>query len=209
MPDILWPFEPSIHEPIVEEYGYASDVIVSSNGTEQRRGLRRHPVGSAEFSFREPTTYELAPMLSRLYLNTGNRWIVPLFWYASDLTASAAAGVFQLPVSTVNIPYQDPLGLGRYAVLWRDRYTTELVQVVAVSPSAIDIADPLAATWTPPRAFVIPCRIARLDPAHSYLRETGTSLAGRVRFTFDAAEDPEALVPFVMFGGGAVLPGGG
>lgn len=208
MADILWPFEPSLHEPIVEEYGYATDVLAATNGMEQRRGLRRHPVASVEFSFREPSTRELAPVFSLLYRNMANRWLVPLFWYGSALTGSAAAGVYQIPVSTVNIPFRDPLGLGRYAVLWKDRATTELVQIASLAASTVDVVDPLVATWTPPRVYLMPCRIARLDPLVSYVRETGFTLTGRARFTFDAAEDPEAFAPIVMFGGGAVLPGG-
>lgn len=201
----VFPFEPNGRDPIVEWYGYLTDVIGPSHeGREQRIQLRRHPTGAIETSFFSESRYEFQRMAALLFRKHAQLWAAPLWPYATRLTADAAAGATSLSLPTAYLPFTDPLGLGPYVLLWRDSRTFELASLNAIYPSLIELAAPLAAAWPAAGSYLIPVRTAYLEPMVPLLWETPELVTGRHHFTFEA-HGTDTVVPtltedFVVIG---------
>jgi len=210
---VVFPFEPNGLDPIVEWYGYLTDVIGPSyEGNEQRVQLRRHPTGAIETSFFSESRYEFQRMTALLFRKHSQIWAAPLWPYATRLTADASAAATSLPVLTAGLPFTDPLGLGPYALLWKDSKTFELVSLNAIYPSSIELAVPLVATWSAASSYLIPVRTAFLEPTVPLRWETPELVTSRHHFSFECHGTtnivPTVTDEFVVVDEGAVVPGG-
>jgi len=185
-PPQAWPFLANAVDEIVEEYGYLTDVESYDDGSEQRMQLRRHPVGSLEYSFFGFDLVDGQAAQLLLYANRTKSWVVPHWPHARPLQSAATAGDGVLLVDTTNAPFQDPLGLGPYALVWRDARTYEVVTITEVDPGQIVLSAPLAKSWAVPGTYVIPCRVGVLDGSIEPQWDTGTVHSGRLRFSFNA-----------------------
>lgn len=194
MPDPqVWPIEAKFGEgrDVIEHYGYATDIITAESGAEQRIGLRRHPVERLEFSFlcmrEELREGQIANAL--LYANLAKKWIVPFFHRSAPLQAAAGIGTNTLLLDTTNIPFRDVLGLGKYAVLWRDADTYEAVQIDVLTTASIQTVNPLTKSWSVPGTWVLPARVGILEQPAAMTWLTSRIASGRLSFTFDAYEE--------------------
>jgi len=185
---VVFPFEANGKDPPRERYGYATDVQKAEAGLEQRRKLRRHPTGSIEFSYFSREPWEFQRLNALLFRKQAQRWSVPLWPYATRLTADVAAGATSLSVVTAYVPWTDPLGLGPYALLWASSRSFELVKLNAVYPTRLELLDaaPTAAAWPMASTWVLPVRVALLEPTVPLQWESSELLTGRIRATFDA-----------------------
>jgi len=191
----VFPFEPNGGDTIIEWYGYLTDIIGPAyEGQEQRVQLRRHPTGAIETSFFSETTYEFQRMLGLLFRKHGQVWAAPLWPYATRLTADAAAGDTIVQAVTAGIPFTDPLGLGPYALLWKNSKTFELLALNAIYPSSLELVTPLAAAWPSAGTFLIPIRTAFLDSTVPLRWETPQLVTGRHHFTFES-HGTDTIVP--------------
>lgn len=184
----VWPFEPNIVDPVREEYGYATDVIRSYDGSEQRVALRRHPTGAIEFGFLLDDVWEAQRANVLLHRKQAQRWAAPLWPYRRRLEADVAAGDVAVTVTTAPLPFSDPAQLGPYALLWRSARAFELVQLNAVYPTYLELlgSAPAAAAWPAGTTWVIPVRVARLEARVEGEWLTGRAFQGRIRFLFEA-----------------------
>jgi hypothetical protein len=205
---VTWPFMANAGSPMVEEYGYETDVIGSYRKLEQRMRLRRHPVGSYEFAFTlDQRDAQRANAL--LYRHHAHLWAVPLWHYAAKSTGNIFAGAMAVPLVTANVSFTDLLGFGSYALLWRSPQSFELLPLTAIYPSRIDFAAPTAGAWAL-NSYVIPVRQGRIDTSYGVAWETTQLVTGRIKFLFDAynigapiptyATDP-AVTDTIIFGG--------
>lgn len=192
---VVWPVEPNAKDGIIETYGYMTDVIPGyRRGIEQRAQLRRHPVGGVEFSFLCDELREAQRISVLLQRKRAQQWIVPLWQYRAAPTANVSPGAVEISVVTANIPFTDPLGLGPYAVLWRNSQEYEVVYLNAIFPSKVELAAPVAGTWPSASVELLPCRVGRLEQPPSTPWLTPRLLTGRVRFDFDAWSE-DNIVP--------------
>jgi len=190
---VVWALEPNISDPVVETYGYMTDVI-ELRRREQRVQLRRHPIGAIEFSFFCENPLEGQRTAVLIHRKRAQPWIVPLWQYRSRPTADVTAGATEVQVVTSLIPFTDPLGLGPYALLWRSSSSYELVHLNAIYPTKLELAQPVAGNWTAGSVEVLPCRVGRLEQAPRTPWLTPQVLTGRVRFDFDCWSD-DNIVP--------------
>lgn len=200
----VWRNEPNLTDSIIEEYGYMTGLMTSRDGTEQRRALRRHPVGSLEFSIML-NGREAWEALTRLHGHHPDTWVVPLWQHARRLTSAVTAGDSTLYASTDGARFLDVAGLGRWAILWTRWDTYELVEITDVTPSQVDLLQPTLASWATNVTWLLPCRVGRLMDTHGVRWFDKDALTARVRFSFDAAMTDDAIAAHVMIGG-AVLP---
>jgi len=202
----VWAVEPNAAEPIIESYGYLTDIIPGyREGMEQRVQLRRHPTGSIEFAFLSTDLWEAQRTAVLLQRRRAQPWIVPLWQYRARPTADIAPGATEIAIVTASIPFTDPLGLGPYAVLWRDSRYFEVVALNAIYPSRLELASPVVGTWPASSVEVLPARVGRLyrNPSTPWL--TRSVPTGRVRFDFECWSD-DNIVP-VLTDDYAVLGG--
>jgi len=186
MPDpVVWPLQPNWQEKIVEGYGYRTAVLVADDSSEQRKGLRRHPAGSIEFSFMSAEAREAQAAMALLLANGDKLWAVPLWPYVCRLTAPTSIGALTLPCDTAGAPFQDPLGLGDFVLVWKDYLTWELLEIQGVTGVSVDLGNPATMAWPASQSLVIPIRLGRLVPEFSAIWETGVVLSGRLHFDFE------------------------
>lgn len=183
---ILWPFQPNSDETLTEEYGYETCIIQSYSAQEQRIALRRHPIGSVDFAFLFRSTWEAQRANALLYRKHAKRWAVPL-WHYGVPVQSASAGTNTIVVATAGVPWQDLLGLGPYAVLWRSSSECELVAFQTIQSDSVQTVSPLSASYSSP-TWLLPARVARLGSVYAVTWENGIVASGRIRFEFESWE---------------------
>ena len=185
----VFPFPANAAEPIQENYGYLTAIQSSSDGTEQRQQLRRHPVGSVEFTYLCANESEAQALTALLYANQDKVLAIPLWHYASPLMADAPIGATRFTQFTASIPYQDPLGLGPYILFYKTPASYELRGIARIFTNSIWLSEPTVQNWTAASGTkVIPVRLGRLDTSIPTTWQTSKVLTGRIKFTFDAAE---------------------
>jgi hypothetical protein len=186
----VFPAMANLSEEPVEAYGYLSDVRISQSGKEQRIQLRRHPVGGIEFAYLCPDLTDGQHIAALLYAHRIKPWVVPLWCHARTLGGSVGLGGTSITVDTVNAPFQDPLGLGLYAVIWSGPRTYEAVRIDTVSPTSITLLAGTTRSWAIQGTYVIPARVGYLvDEVVEHDWITSKITGGRVRFTFDAVRE--------------------
>lgn len=200
----VWPAQANLSEEVVESYGYLTNILTAQNGDEQRIQLRRHPRGGISFAYLCPNLVDGQHVSALLYANRVKPWVVPLWCYARKLGADVGVGGTALTVDTVNAPFQDPLGLGLYAVLWSATRSYEAVQIQTVSPTSISLLAGTGKAWTSAQTWVLPARVGYLvDEVAELNWITGALVGGRAHFTFDAVDEVLAVAPSsgtVVFG---------
>jgi len=208
----VWSVPANLAEPVVEEYGYAVDVLQASDGSEQRFLLRAHPVGAIDFYFSGSDAAECSLIEGLFYGGQPDLWIVPLWMHGRLLTGGdLSPGATSVPCDTVSAPFQDPSGLGPVAILWKNPGTYEVVNLTGVSPTALTVSPGTVLSWPALTTRVFPCRYARMESLARYTRETAARISGRVRLAFEnheavgAAGAPAPSQNYVIWGG-VVIP---
>jgi hypothetical protein len=154
----VWSIAPNWKTAVTEHLEWLTDVLIGSNGNEQRRGLRLSPRRSFELTFnpigRTRSFFELC-----LHRQGGIEWFLPLFHDKGRLSAQAVAGSSVLAFDNRWREFE----AGGYAILLgRDAFSYEVVEIESVDDAGLTLADPLTRTWS--RGMpVYPLRTARLD----------------------------------------------
>jgi len=143
-PDVYpWPFEPSLDHPVVERYGFKTDVRgPARDGSEQRALLRETPSGSIAFTS-VLLKREMAHASVLLYGVRDRRFAVPLWQHQTPLLANASAGASSVSADTTTRPFREN---GR-VILWRDTFLWELAVAETVSAGGITLVEPLVGSW--------------------------------------------------------------
>jgi hypothetical protein len=117
-----FPFEPDLSQPIVETFGYLTDVMVSENGTEQRVQLRVIPVGSinARILGIQPAHAQLLNALLHGHL-TGP-FAIGRWQFATPLIDDAEQGDTAIHCNTEQIPFE----VHGLVLIWSDPLHYEL-----------------------------------------------------------------------------------
>jgi hypothetical protein len=131
----VWTITPNWAQGITETLSWLTDVLASTNGTEQRRALRLSPRRMFEMSFalidQERSLFDL--WLHRL---GSQEFMVPLFHDAGRLSDSIAVGATAIPFDTT---YRE-FGVGDLAVIvGPDAFTFDKVSIEAIAADGITV----------------------------------------------------------------------
>jgi hypothetical protein len=188
-----WRWHPDWARGILERLEFRTDVLRSFNAREQRRKLRNGARRQIEFDV-------LVTERDRKLLEThvagwqARTWAVPLYWDARHPSADLSLGVTSIPVDTTNSELQ----AGRLAMLQADDGRSEVVEVTAVNPTSIDLADPTTSAWAA-SARLYPATTATLEQAIPINRFDGTTGYLRARFTAKEAANWAATPPATTY----------
>lgn len=151
-------FRPNWANGIVERLEWLTSVSSSYLGSEQRRSVRLSPRRSFEISYNrskaERTYFDLWMM------NLGQEEVfLPLWHDQGALTRAAGEGDDHIRVDTAFREYE----VGGYAVLVRDSFNYEIVEIADVLPDRVMLGEFLSRAW-PKNSKLYPLRLALIDP---------------------------------------------
>lgn len=168
-----------------ETRAYLTDVLVARDLTEQRRMLRG--VARRSYSFKVATEIERETALldSLLYRGLQDQMAVPYWPGVTFLTAAAGLGATTLNAEVTGHEFW----ADGYAMLWRDPFVYELVQIDTVGGSSLTLVAGTAGAW-PQHSVLVPCHLGRLAVEFGVSRMGGVTLTdANVAFSID---DPAA-----------------
>lgn len=134
----LFPFRANGGERLVESYGYLTDIPAAADSKlEQRIQQRRNPVGGVEFScvVRGQDAIRATALLE---LHQPELWAVPLWQWATPLTADIGGGMsgFFVRCDPTGIPFFDAAGLGQYVAIWQEPSLSGMYGLASVTEGA-------------------------------------------------------------------------
>ena len=199
-----WPHEHDGIETLAEQYGYPSSLHIADDGSEQRRSLAVHPAGGAEYLFTLDTAADATLAQALLYPCAGQEWIVPLWQYAQPLAVAAGPGDMEIQARTGNVPFLDPLGLGRWVALYSRPGTVEIAELTDASGDVVTLLAGIAGSFPLGNSWAVPCRRGVATSIGPLTWLTPSAMRGRIQFEFVTHEDGDSQPSLAVFGG---LPG--
>jgi hypothetical protein len=194
-----WTTPPDWSNPVNERFEWATDVIRSYNGKEQRRSLRRLPRAVYEF---DVTTVKGQRQITES--NTwgwgARTWALPLWPEGLTPTAPLAQGDTSIAFPTTGRRYR----AGGLGLILSPSGEAETLEIDNVTAQAITIKRPLIRTW-PANSVVYPVVVARLNDSVSFERFTGDASMGRMSFEVDEAPETTAEAGPTLYRGKPVL----
>jgi hypothetical protein len=162
-------FRPNWANGIVERLEWLTSVVATYAGSEQRRRVRLTPRRSFEISYNrskaERTFFDLWMMNL-----AAEEVFLPLWHDQGHLTHPASEGDAYIRLDTAYREYLE----GGYAVLVKDSFNYEIVEIAEVLGDRLTLAEFLGKSW-PKNTKVYPLRLATLDP-----ETQGQALSSRV-----------------------------
>lgn len=129
----LFPFEPDGGAAITETWRYLTNIITSQSDYEQRIALRSAPAMTLGWQVSAFDLGESSHLSARLWENTPNYWLVPL-WPSRRKTTVIAAGVYSAPMANTLF------ALSGTALVWRTPILCDVMTVTAISGTGITLA---------------------------------------------------------------------
>lgn len=177
---IVFSFEPNWREPPVESLEWLTDVLTAYNDREQRMALRQDPRRAMKYLF----TFEKQ---NKVNLFEGMLWgwhqrvfCVPAWTDWQSLSATIDIGVSTINVSTALRDF----AANNLALLWRNYYTWEVVEILSMTSSQIVLKKPTISAWTTTDR-IIPVRLARLSKNIQITRPTSTLAEASLSFSYE------------------------
>ncbi len=198
---VVWSFGPNWAEPVRERLGWATDVLLHDDGTEQRVRLRAHARRSIAYSALASAS-DAQRMDALLFGWGGRTYLLPVWWEADVLIATLAAGATSATVTDAAL--KDYAADG-FAVLIRGA-DAEAVQIASVAGNVLTFALPTQRTW-PAGSRLCPGVLARIDGLARLARPTDGIVGAQLAFAEDEsrARDRTAAEIGPSFGAYSVL----
>lgn len=173
-----WTFEPNWAGTYTEALEWLTDVLTSPKGAEQRRSLRLYPRKTIEFTSAVGNN-DRQVFRQFLEAHSGRNFYLPQWHESYRSGADVLAGATSIPV-----PFADNGGIRVGDVIFiggTKARQFELVEVSAISPTAITLAAPLENGW---EAFskVHPVRKARLDDQPTLRKVSDSAMSFSISF---------------------------
>lgn len=154
----VWPFMPNWREPITERLSWATVVLGSDSGAEQRYSSRLSPRREFEAMFhpiREVRTF------FDLFISTlgGQEMMIPLWHDRHRLTAAIEDGDARIDCDTEFGEFMDG---GMAMLVGADPWSHKVVEIDTVDENGFTLVDPVDFDW-PNGAVVHPLRRSRID----------------------------------------------
>jgi hypothetical protein len=182
---VVFSWRPNWAEPIVERLEWATEVLASYDGTEQRIALRAAPRRRYEYALLAHEQDAMA--LDAALFGWGARSFALPIWTDPTIAASAiTSGATVLPVPEVAVQDWRADGL---AVLWRSAGDATAVEVESVGAGTVTLKQPIADTW-PAGTRIFPGRIARIEGATKVTHPTDTLSLTRIAWAVEDVDAP-------------------
>lgn len=153
---LLFPFQPD--DGMLEVLEWATEVIESYNGTEQRIRLRGAP--RQRFEYEVMTLGNQDTKLRALMFDWMARVFgVPVWFEMRLLGAATSVGATSITVSTLNGDFRD----GGLAMVYEDENTYEAAEIESLSSTSITFTSQLGNAYST-KAYVMPVRTAHAVP---------------------------------------------
>ncbi len=165
---IPFPFPPNLAQPIVETFGYLTDVLTSFRGMEQRVQLRAVPVGTIGYSALLDELRDVQMAGAILFGNQARSFGIARWQFRVPLAQNATVGDLEVFCDTTHIPFE-PGGL---VLLWSDPYHWEVQTIDSILADRIVLTLGLRNSWTAGRTTVLPLVVGRLSPEESLTWES-------------------------------------
>lgn len=196
----VWSIRPNWREGILERLSWLTDIMDSTNGTEQRRGLRLSPRRSFEMTF---NPIDDARSYFDLFLHRlgTEEILLPLFHDKALLTAGVAIGATALAFDNTYREFET----GGFAILLGDGpFNFEIVEITAQDGTGLTV-DPIMKAW-PKNTVVHPVRIAALSEESQISALTECVGQGSVLFNVVRANDfDEGAWTGILYNGRPIL----
>lgn len=166
LPSVTFPFAANMEQPIIQRYGYRTDIIPARDGSEQRIQLRITPRG--KFSFRAETLDPLEAELANsiLFASQDQAIGVPLWQYMEPLIADTGSPnpLNVVQVITTNVPFE----AGGMGIVWTSPTKFQSFTILSKSASVLVIDPPLSQTFFAKGSWVMPLVSARFSPEQPF-----------------------------------------
>lgn len=196
---VVFPFTPSWREPIIERLAWKTSILTAHDGTEQRIQLRQLPRHSVEYELYAEMT-EASLLEATLWGWQARVYALPIWTEPTRLNKPLARNSLSIPIVTNNTGFH----VGGLAVMLRDAFTVEAVEVGQVNTDSLILERPLSNSW-PIGSFIYPARLARLPQQQSLSRLTAGIIKTSVQFEMAEHTQIEAKVYPVRYRDFAVL----
>ena len=173
---VLFPFEPN--DGVLEQLEWASDVIESYNGTEQRLSLRGAPRQRIEFEVLTEEGSEDTKLRSLIFDWMSRVYGLPIWWEMRRLSSAHLAGASTLNVSTL---YGD-FRIGSLVMIYQNEDTFEVIGIEDADATSITLQSQLVNSYTR-KAVVMPVRTAYMAQTASRPRTPTNVTRTSVAFT--------------------------
>lgn len=149
----LWVWSPE--QFYTEEIQWATDVIESYDGTEQRISMRLTPRQVLTFTNFQTDPQQDIQMRLALFNWMAQVWGVPIWWEQAPMTAQMNSGDVSIPVNTANADYR----VGGLVFIRNPMNQTEAFEINTITTNAITITSGAVNTY-PKGSQVMPIRTA-------------------------------------------------
>ncbi|SER79167.1 hypothetical protein SAMN04244573_04324, partial [Azotobacter beijerinckii] len=197
---VAWAFAPDWADGVLERLTWATDILQSESGVEQRRAIRLAPRREFEAPMRvEGRERQLLDMA--LFGWGARTWALPVWPDIQLLDQPLALGATRIACATAGLDF----AVGRLALLrGESAFASEAVEVAGIDASGLDLARPTQQAW-PAGARLYPARSAQLLEQPSLTRLTDTAQSAEVRFRLvEPCDWPESL-PATLYRGRPVF----
>lgn len=197
---IAWSFAPDWADGVVERLTWATDILQSESGVEQRRAIRLAPRREFEASMyvegRERQLLDLA------LFGWGSRvWALPIWHEVQLLGVGVSAGALSITCST---QYLDFRAGGLAMLRGESAGASETVEVDSVTPGSLLLKRATQQTW-PAGSRLYPVRSAQLTQQPDLARLTDTASSADVQFLVVEPCDWPELMPATLYRGRSVF----
>lgn len=197
---VAWTWAPDWSSGITERLAWATEILRSDSGAEQRRALRIAPRRS--FEARVQVEGRERVLLDLGLANRGARvWAVPIWTDIQQLAGALAIGATSIAAQTADRDFR----AGGLAVLCGpDAWLSETVQIDSVEPAALVLKRPTLAAW-PVGTRLYPARSARLTEQPTLTRRTDRLSGLEVSFLLAEPADWPLALPATLYRGAPVF----
>jgi hypothetical protein len=178
---IPFPFPPNMADPVVERFGYLTDIIEAFRGDEQRIQLRAVPVGSITYSVLLNELRDAQMANAILHGNQARAFGVGRWQFQTPLVANALADAVEVFCDTTNLPFE----VDGLVLLWTDPYHWEAQRIAEVQADRIVLSLGLRNTWVAPATTVLPLVIGRLSADEDLTWESLVIASQALTFSVD------------------------
>lgn len=176
---IPFPFAPNWAQPVTETFGFATDILTSYRGMEQRIQLRAIPTGTIRYTTLLNDLRDAQMANAILFGNQARAWGVGRWQFQTPMQQDATAGDQEIFCDTTGVPFTP----GAMVLLWTSPYRWEVQTVESVLADRVILSFALIQSWTASQTAVLPIVVGRLSPDEAFIWE---SLAvGSTALTFD------------------------
>jgi hypothetical protein len=178
-----WTILPNWRTPVMERLECLTAVLASPSGAEQRFAARWSPR-----RYLEPLVTPVGRVRTLFDMAVGavgaSSWYVPVWHDTQYLTETLGIGDTVLNCET---EYRE-FAVGGHVMLWRDEFTSTVLEVASMSPTSLTFVAGPAASW-PAGTRLFPAVKARLAEMPSMGRRGPRAIENSIRFIVETEND--------------------